>query len=65
MLPNIKVTKIQDNKSVLIELENSGWKFICTDGLVGVETGLYFAIKTTILKIRIFLSQVLPKVMNN
>ena len=45
LLPNIKVTKLQDNKSVLIELENSGWKFFSKDGLIGVETGLYFGNK--------------------
>ena len=45
LLPNIKVTKLQDNKSVLIELENSGWKFFSNDGLIGVETGLYFGNK--------------------
>jgi len=44
-LPNIKVTKLQDNKSVLIELENSGWRFFSNDGLIGVETGLYFGDK--------------------
>ena len=45
LLPNIKVTKLQDNKSVLIELENSGWRFFSNDGLIGIETGLYFANK--------------------
>ena len=45
LLPNIKVTKLQDNKSVLIELENSGWRFFSKDGLIGVETGLYFGDK--------------------
>ena len=45
LLPNIKVTKLQDNKSVLIELENSGWRFFSNDGLIGVETGLYFGDK--------------------
>ncbi len=45
LLPNIKVTKLQDNKSVLIELENSGWRFFSNDGLIGVETGLYFGNK--------------------
>ena len=34
-----------DNKSVLIELENSGWRFFSKDGLIGVETGLYFGNK--------------------
>ena len=41
----LKITKIQDNKSVLIELENSGWRFFSNDGLIGVETGLYFGNK--------------------
>ena len=45
LLPNIKVTKLQDNKSVLIELENSGWRFFSKDGLIGLETGLYFGDK--------------------
>ena len=45
LLPNIKVTKLQDNKTILIELENSGWRFFSNDGLVGVETGLYFGNK--------------------
>ncbi len=45
LLPNIKITKLQDNKSVLIELENSGWRFYSNDGLIGVETGLYFGNK--------------------
>ena len=30
---------------VLIELENSGWRFFSKDGLIGVETGLYFGDK--------------------
>ena len=30
---------------MLIELENSGWRFFSNDGLIGVETGLYFGNK--------------------
>ena len=45
LMPNSKVTKTQDNKTVLIELENSGWKFYTNDGLIDVETGLYFGTK--------------------
>ena len=44
-MPNTKVTKIQDNRTVLIELENSGWRFFTNDGLIDVETGLYFGKK--------------------
>ena len=45
LMPNTKVTKIQDNRTVLIELENSGWRFFTNDGLIDVETGLYFGKK--------------------
>ena len=50
LLPNIKVTKLQDSKSVLIELENSGWRFFSNDGLIGVETGLYFGNKNNYIE---------------
>ena len=45
LMPNSKVTKTQDKHTVLIELENSGWKFYTNHGLIGVETGLYFGKK--------------------
>jgi len=45
LMPNSKVTKTQDNQSVLIELENSGWRFYTNDGLIDIETGLYFGKK--------------------
>ena len=44
-MPNSKVTKTQDNRAVLIELENSGWKFFTNHGLISIETGLYFGKK--------------------
>ena len=47
LLPNSKVTKTQDNRTVLIELENSGWKFFTNHGLIDVETGLYFGKKNS------------------
>ena len=50
LLPNIKVTRLQDSKSVLIELENSGWRFFSNDGLIGVETGLYFGDKNNYIE---------------
>ena len=46
-MPNTKLTKTQDGKSILIELENSGWRFICKDHKVDVETGLYFGNKNS------------------
>ena len=62
LLPNIKVTKLQDNKSVLIELENSGWRFFSKDGLIGVETGLYFGDKNKYIENQnIFISGITQK----
>ena len=46
-MPDTKVTKTQDNKSVLIELKNSGWRFISNHGYIEVETGLYIGSKNT------------------
>ena len=45
MVPNAKVTKTLDNKTILIELDNSGWKFYSNSGSIDVETGLYFGKK--------------------
>ena len=45
LMPNSKVTKTQDSKTVLIELENSGWRFYTEFGSINVETGLYFGNK--------------------
>ena len=44
-MPNSKITKTQDNQTVLIELENSGWRFYTNHGLIDIETGLYFGKK--------------------
>ena len=49
-MPNSKVTKTQDNKTVLIELENSGWRFYTEFGSINVETGLYFGNKNNYLE---------------
>ena len=45
LMPSSKVTKTQDKKTILIELENSGWRFVTNNGLIDVETGLYFGKK--------------------
>ena len=44
-MPDSKVTKTQDNQAILIEIENSGWRFYSNNFLIGVETGLYFGKK--------------------
>ena len=43
--PKIKATKTIDNKSILLELEDSGWKFISDNNTIDVESGLYFGKK--------------------
>jgi len=47
LVPEIKVTKTQDNKTILIELENSGWRFYSNSGSIDIESGLYFGKKNT------------------
>ena len=48
--PGVKITKTQDGKSILIELENSGWKFSCKNNKIDVETGLYFGKKNSFVE---------------
>ena len=45
--PGVKITKTQDEKSILVELENSGWKFSSKNHKIDVETGLYFGKKNS------------------
>ena len=43
--PNVKLMKTQDNKAILIELEDEGWKFTCDNFNINIDNGLYFGIK--------------------
>ena len=45
--PNTKVMKTQDNKSILIELEDEGWKFSCDNFNINIDNGLYFGNKNS------------------
>ena len=45
--PNTKVMKTQDNKSILIELEDEAWKFSCDNYNIDIDNGLYFGIKNS------------------
>ena len=45
--PNSKVMKTQDNKSILIELEDEGWKFSCENFDINIDKGLYLGIKNS------------------
>jgi uncharacterized heparinase superfamily protein len=48
--PNIKLMKTQDNKTILIDLENDGWKFTCDNFDIGIDNGLYFGKKNSCIK---------------
>ena len=49
-MPKSKVTKTQDGNVILIELENSGWKFSANNHLIDVESGLYFGNKNSFVE---------------
>ncbi len=43
--PNTKLMKTQDKKTILIELNDEGWKFTCDNYDINIENGLYFGNK--------------------
>ena len=43
--PNVKLMKTQDNKTILIELDDEGWKFTCDKFDISIDNGLYFGNK--------------------
>jgi len=45
--PNVKLMKTQDNKTILIELDNEGWKFTCDNYDINIDKGLYFGKKNS------------------
>ena len=45
--PDAKVMKTQDNKSILIKLEDEGWKFSCENYDINIDNGLYLGIKNS------------------
>jgi len=45
--PNIKLMKTQDNKTILIELNDEGWKFTCDNYDINIDNGLYFGNKNS------------------
>ncbi len=45
--PNSKVMKTQDNKSILVELDEEGWKFSCDNFDINIDNGLYFGNKNS------------------
>ncbi len=45
--PRSKIMKTQDNKSILIEIDEEGWKFSCDNFDINIDNGLYFGIKNS------------------
>ncbi len=45
--PSSKAMKTQDNKSILIELEDEGWKFNCDNFDINIDNGLYLGNKNS------------------
>jgi uncharacterized heparinase superfamily protein len=45
--PGSKVMKTQDNKSILIELDDEGWKFSCDNFDINIDNGLYLGNKNS------------------
>ena len=50
LLPIAKVTKTVNEKVILIEIGDSGWKFFCENFPLNIETGLYFGKKNHYLE---------------
>ena len=42
--------KTLDNKSILIELEDEGWKFSCDKFDISIDNGLYFGNKNSFVE---------------
>ena len=45
--PYSKIMKTQDNKSILIEIDDEGWKFSCDNFDINIDNGLYFGNKNS------------------
>ena len=64
--PNVKLMKTQDNKAILIELENEGWKFTCEKFDINIDNGLYFGNKNSYTQNQnIFISGITNKLSEN
>ena len=46
-MPGTNAIKTQDQKSILIQLKKSGWKFTCDKEIFDIEKGLYFGRKNS------------------
>ena len=48
--PGVKLMKTQDNKTILIELYDEGWKFTCDNYDINIDNGLYFGNKNSYIE---------------
>jgi len=48
--PTTKVMKTQDGKSILIDIDNEGWKFSAEGYQIDMETGFYFGKKNSFIE---------------
>jgi uncharacterized heparinase superfamily protein len=47
MEPGVKLMQTQNNKSILIKLDDEGWKFTCDKYDISIDNGLYFGKKNS------------------
>ena len=50
LVPNARILKTQDGKSIYIEIEKEGWKFTSSTNKIDFETGLYFGHKNSFVE---------------
>jgi len=48
--PDSKIMKTQDSKSILIELEDEGWRFSCDNFDINIDNGIYFGNKNSYIE---------------
>ena len=58
--------KTQENKTILIELADEGWRFTCEDFEINIDNGLYFGNKNSYIENQnIFISGVINHQIEN
>jgi uncharacterized heparinase superfamily protein len=58
--------KTQDNKTILIELADEGWRFTCEDFEINIDNGLYFGNKNSYIENQnIFISGIINHQIEN
>ena len=48
--PGVKLMKTQDNKTILLELNDEGWEFSCDNFDINIDNGLYFGNKNSYIE---------------